>query len=183
MVVSWIRFVKSIGVVALLCALSIALIFVVWEFAVGPTTQNAFILKYIINPDMLDDPETNEYYVGQLSKMCQLATLSQFGNIFIFSVIWLAVANFVHINKPGDGNTWIWVWIMVFLVGAAVSAIIPIYIFQEEADGLMRGERVIPFVIIFIIVFSAFYYFIGSLLATPKHMVTAIPLATKILFR
>jgi hypothetical protein len=184
MMVSWIRFVKSIGIVALICALSITVIFIIWEFAVGPTSQNALINKYLLNPELqVDDPAFTEAVVGDLIALIQQSILAEFLGIFIISAIWLAVANFVRVNRPGDASTWVWVWYMVCLLGAAASAVIPIFAFQEQGDDLMRPERIIPFVIGFILFFGAFYYFVGSLLATPKHMINAIPLATKILFK
>jgi len=184
MMVSWVRFIKSIGTIAVACTVSIFLIFILWEFAVGPTSANAFVNKYLLNPELQgDDPTFTEAVVGDLIAIIQGAVIAEFTAIFVFSLIWLAVANFIHINRPGDAITWVWVWYMVFLLGAAVSAVIPIFSFQEQGDDLMRAERIIPFVMAFIVFFGAFFYFIGSLLATPRHMITAIPLATRILFK
>jgi len=184
LIVSWIRFVKSIGTVAVVCAISILLIFIFWEFAVGPTNANAFINKYLLNPELQgDDPAFTEAVVSDLIALIQKSIVAEFAAIFVVSSIWLAIANFIHINRPGDAITWVWVWYMVLLLGAAVSAVIPIFTFQEQGDDLMRGERVIPFVIAFIVFFGAFFYFIGSLLATPRHMITSIPLAARILFK
>ncbi len=184
MIVSWIRFVKSIGIVAVVCAISIFLIIIFWEFAVGPTSANAFVNKYLLNPELQgDDPAFTEALVSDLIELVQNMIVAEFAAIFVMSLIWLAVANFIHINRPGDAITWVWVWYMVFLLGAAVSAGIPIFAFQEKGDDLIRGERVIPFVIAFIAFFGAFFYFIGSLLATPRHMITSIPLAARILFK
>jgi hypothetical protein len=120
---------------------------------------------------------------SSLSRLIQYTVLAVFGVTLCASASWLAIANFVHVNGPGEADTWIWAWFIVILIGAAVSATVPIYFFEvgDFDGGLLSENLVIPSVLYSVIVFAVFFMLFGSLLATPKHMRTAVPLASKLL--
>ena len=56
MIISWLRFLKSMGFILVSCAIVVALLFTIWEFVIGPTSANAFINKYLLNPQFQGEP-------------------------------------------------------------------------------------------------------------------------------
>ena len=183
MIISWLRFLKSMGFILISCAIVVALLFTIWEFVIGPTSANAFINKYLLNPQFQGEPEITVEMVGALITILQKTILWEFIVIIGISAVWLGAANFIPVNKPGEASNWVWAWYMIFLFGAALSALVPIYQLQINGDELLRSERVIPIILILIFLYTIIFYFIGSLLATPRHMITSVPLATRIIWK
>ena len=188
---SLLRFGKSLGIVTLACALFVALLAVIWQFLVGVETSLQFIVTNLLAEQFAEDPDVARDLASSLSILIQYTVLAVFGVTLCASASWLAITNFVHVNGHGEADTWLWARFIVILtrfivilIGAAVSAAVPIYIFKfGDFDGgdLLREHLVILSVLYSVIVFAVFFMLFGSLLATPKHMRTAVPLASKLL--
>jgi len=181
---SLLRFGKSLGIVTLACALFIVLLAVIWQVLVGVETSLQFVVTNLLAEQFAEDPDVARDLASSLSILIQYTVLAVFGVTLCASASWLAIANFVHVNGPGEADTWLWAWIIVILIGAAVSAAVPIYFFKVgDFDGgdLLREHLVILSVLYSVIVFAVFFLLFGSLLATPRHMRTAVPLASKLL--
>ena len=172
------RFGKSVGLVAATYALILLMIFVVWRLA-GVESGYRYIIKHLLSSEFASDPEFAKEMAIDLGVFIQVTVLSTFGTLFIASIIWLAIASFVRIDRPGDARTWVWAWFIVFLIGVAVNVGVPTYIFTVVTD-LLRLDQLLLTVILSLAVFSLCFLLIGSILATPRHMRTAIPLISKI---
>ena len=143
---SWIRVIKSIGVLALVCVVSIALIFILWEFAVGPANGNLIVSKYLLNPELQGDPEITEALVGELITLIQQAILLEIVVIFIICAAWIMLSRFKNLG-----------WFLLVL-GVLASALIPINLFQEQGDEFMRAELMTPVTIAFVTFFCVFSF-------------------------
>mgnify|MGYP001391658291 CR=1 FL=1 len=119
-----------------------------------------FIVFNLLKAEYAEQPDFAAALASDLSVLIQYTVLAVFGVILCASASWLAIANFVHVNGPGEADTWLWAWIIVILIGAAASAAVPIYYFNFDGSDLLQERLVVVSVLCSVIVFAVFFVFV-----------------------
>lgn len=174
---SLLRFAKSIGIIASVCILLILAFFLTWQLS-GAESGYRFVIRNLLSGDFAGDDIFAKEMAIDLVFEIQQTVLFCIGIIFLASAAWLAFANFVPVTRPGEARNWVWVWFAILISGAVASGAIPSIMFLMETD-LLRADQIMPSVFLSIIIYGIVFFVFGSLLATPAHMRTAVPLATK----
>ena len=176
------RFLTSTLIVAGLLFIALVLLVAVFLLGIGMDDWYRFAIGNLIQLEQADEAEIAKELAEDLTVYLQHAVIGNFGAVFCASLVWLIIANFMPVNKPGDAGDYVWAWIVILLLGAAGSVFVTLAFLIFEAD-FMKPSLMVTAIFISIIVFCIVYYFIGSVLATPKHMRTAVPFAARIFRR
>ena len=174
---SLIRFGKSISVIAAVCVALVLILLLAWQL-VGAESGYKFVIRNLLTPAFAEGELGREMAMELVSQLQQTIILC-IAIMFVASAGWLAFANFIPVARPGEARNWAWVWFAIFVAGALASGAITAFTFFVKTD-LLRPDQVVPSVIFSILAYSIVYFVFGSLLATPAHMRTAVPLATNL---
>ena len=160
----------------------VAVSFFDWDF-IGQGNHISNIIFYILdqNPNLPDElRDQNAQDVLNYGIFYLLIYLTIFW--LVINIIWIAIGEFLNIDRPYKAIKFIWLWSIFFIVciiGTLIMNYLKLYI-QNDIWHYV-GEPQYYSIQIFSFFYTAIYFYLCSIFSTSRVMRPAVPLLNIIL--